>query len=290
MASARPHARRMRRARRRNATGDLVARIAVALPAIVVAIIAVSAGGWVFAGALIVLGVICTHELSEMFANANPARFAGIVGIVALLVVAQTSGATHAPRPDDVLETLVFTLPLVFIVGALQPRSAGAPGISVTMLGLVWIGLAFAHGVMLERLAHGPGIVVDVLVGTFIGDTAAYLGGRAFGHRRLAPKISPNKTVEGLIIGMVVCVVAVWFAHLYQSKWLSGEHALMLGVAVAVAAPLGDLFESYLKRDAGTKDTGRLFGVHGGALDRLDAAMFAIVAGYYVAVGVLPGY
>jgi len=290
MASARPHARRMRRARRRNATGDLAARIAVALPAIVLAIVAVAAGGWVFTGVLIVLGVICTHELSQMFANANPVRFAGIVGLVALLVVAQASGAKHAPQPDEVLETLMFTLPFVFIVGALQPRNAGAPGIAVTMLGLVWIGLAFAHGVMLERLNHGPGIVVDVLVGTFIGDTAAYLGGRAFGHRRLAPRISPNKTVEGLIIGMFVCVIAVWFAHLYQSKWLSGGHALLLGVAVAVAAPLGDLFESYLKRDAGTKDTGRLFGVHGGALDRLDATMFAIVAGYYVALGVLPGY
>ncbi len=288
--AASQHTRRMRRARTRNATGDLAARLVVAIPAIAIAIVVVAVGGWLFAAALIVLGVICTHELSQMFANANPARFAGIIGLVALILVAQLSGAKYVPRPDEVLETLVFLLPVVFIVGALQPRSAGAPGISVTMLGLVWIGLALAHGVMLERLQHGSGVVVDVLVGTFVGDTAAYLGGRAFGRRRLAPRISPNKTIEGLVIGMIVCVIAVWFAHLYQTHWLSGPHALLLGLAVAVAAPLGDLFESYLKRDAGTKDTGRLFGAHGGALDRLDAAMFAIVAGYYVALGVLPGY
>ena len=73
----------------------------------------------------------------------------------------------------------------------------------------------------------------------------------------------------------------MWLAGLYQD-WLSGWHALVLGAAVAAAAPVGDLFESYLKRDAGTKDTGRLFGAHGGALDRLDAAMFAMVAGFYV--------
>ena len=74
---------------------------------------------------------------------------------------------------------------------------------------------------------------------------------------------------------------AVWLAGLYQD-WLSGWHALILGAAVAAAAPVGDLFESYLKRDAGAKDTGRLFGAHGGALDRLDAAMFTMVAGFYV--------
>jgi phosphatidate cytidylyltransferase len=149
------------------------------------------------------------------------------------------------------------------------------------MLGLTWIGLAFAHAVLLRDLPHGDGIVINVLVGTFVGDTAAYLGGRAVGTRRLAPTISPNKTVEGLLIGFVVGVAAVWLAGLYQD-WLSGWHALVLGAAVAAAAPVGDLFESYLKRDAGTKDTGRIFGAHGGALDRLDAAMFAMVAGFYV--------
>jgi phosphatidate cytidylyltransferase len=73
----------------------------------------------------------------------------------------------------------------------------------------------------------------------------------------------------------------VWFAGLY-ADWLSGVQALILGAAVAAAAPVGDLFESYLKRDAGTKDTGRLFGAHGGALDRLDAVLFTAVVGFYV--------
>ena len=73
----------------------------------------------------------------------------------------------------------------------------------------------------------------------------------------------------------------MWFAGLYQD-WLAGSDALLLGVAVALAAPLGDLFESKIKRDAGTKDAGRLFGAHGGALDRLDAALFTLVVGYYV--------
>jgi phosphatidate cytidylyltransferase len=134
---------------------------------------------------------------------------------------------------------------------------------------------------MLRGLPHGDGIVIDVLVGTFVGDSGAYFGGRLFGTRPLAPRISPSKTVEGLVLGFVAGTIGLWFAGLYQD-WLSGRDALLLGLAVAAAAPLGDLFESYLKRDAGTKDTGRLFGAHGGALDRLDALLFTAVVGFYV--------
>ena len=154
-------------------------------------------------------------------------------------------------------------------------------GMFVTIVGVLWIGLAVAFAVLLRATEHGDGIVVDVLVGTFIGDTAALLGGRAFGTRRLAPRVSPFKTVEGLVFGVLGATLAVWCAGLYQD-WLAGWEALVLGVTVGLVAPLGDLFESKIKRDAGTKDAGTLFGAHGGALDRLDAALFTLVAGYYV--------
>ena len=109
--------------------------------------------------------------------------------------------------------------------------------------------------------------MIDVLVGTFLGDTGAYLGGSMFGKRPLAPTISPNKTVEGLLIGMVFAILGVWIAGRYE-EWLPGTHALVIGAAVALAAPVGDLFESFVKRDANIKDSGGLFGAHGGALDR----------------------
>jgi phosphatidate cytidylyltransferase len=97
----------------------------------------------------------------------------------------------------------------------------------------------------------------------------------------LAPHISPNKTIEGLVIGMFFAIMGVWFAGRYQD-WLPGTHALVLGLGVALVAPVGDLFESFIKREAGVKDTGRVFGAHGGALDRLDAVLFTAVAGYYI--------
>jgi phosphatidate cytidylyltransferase len=92
--------------------------------------------------------------------------------------------------------------------------------------------------------------------------------------------------VEGLIAGFLAGTAAFWFAGLYQD-WLSGLDALAIGACVAAAAPLGDLVESMIKRDLAVKDSGRFFGEHGGVLDRLDAALFTVVVGYYVANAVV---
>jgi phosphatidate cytidylyltransferase len=125
-----------------------------------------------------------------------------------------------------------------------------------------------------------------VLVGTFLTDTSAYAGGRLFGRHSLAPSLSPNKTVEGLVFGFVGGTMGFWFAGLYQD-WLSGIDALIMGACIAALAPVGDLFESMVKRDLEIKDTGRVFGPHGGLLDRLDAVLFTIVVGYYLAVALV---
>ncbi|WP_320673058.1 phosphatidate cytidylyltransferase [Patulibacter defluvii] len=263
----------------RGGGSDLGARVLVAIPAAAVAIFLVAQGGPIFAVGVAAFGLIGVWELTRMFARTRPSVFAAGVGVVALIAAAAIGG--QADGREAMVTALAATIPLIFVSVALARPAGGMPGVAVTLLGVVWIGLALAHAVLLRDTVHGGGIVVDVLVGTFLGDTGAYLGGRLFGSHKLAPRISPNKTVEGLVIGMFTAVVAVWFAGLYQD-WLSGTDALLLGLAVAIAAPVGDLFESFLKRDAGTKDAGVLFGAHGGVLDRLDAAMFAIVAGYYV--------
>jgi phosphatidate cytidylyltransferase len=211
-------------------------------------------------------------------------KLAGFLGLIALIVTALLGGRD---AQFELLLVQVALTPLVFGLALAGPRRGSATlSMAVTLFSLWWIGLAFAHAVMLRELPHGGGILVDVLVGTFFGDTGAYLGGRLYGRRRLAPGISPNKTVEGLLIGMVTAVAATWFAGLYQD-WLPGSSALLLGLGVALTAPLGDLFESLVKREAQTKDTGRLFGAHGGALDRLDAVFFSVVAGYYIWVALL---
>jgi phosphatidate cytidylyltransferase len=275
MATAGPRARRSRRRPARERGGsELGARLLVAVPAIAVALFLVIEGGAVFALGMFVLGAICLDELYGMFERVRPARLAGFLALAGLLLAAYYGGQYQ------ILLVAVTALPLTFALTLLSPRPS-VGGVALTLLGVYWIGFALAHAVLLRQLPHGLGIVLDVAVGTFLGDTGAYMGGRMFGRRPLARSISPNKTVEGLVIGMAFAIVGVWVAGRYQ-EWLPGMHSLVLGLGVALAAPVGDLFESFVKREAGTKDSGGLFGAHGGALDRLDAILFSAVVSYYV--------
>lgn len=270
--------RRAQRSRRRNSASDFGARVWVAVPAIAYAIVIVAMGGPVFAAGVVLLGLICLHELFRMYEALRPVRLAGFLGLIGL------AAAAHFGGEHQVLLATVAFFPLLFLLALALPERLDVPltdGMMVTLLGTLWVGLAIAHAILLRELPHGGGLVLAVLIGTFVGDTAAYLGGRAFGTRPLALRISPNKTVEGLVCGIVVASLAVWWYGL-SSEWMGGVDGILLGVAVGLSAPLGDLFESKIKRDAGTKDAGTLFGPHGGALDRLDAALFSLVAGYYV--------
>jgi phosphatidate cytidylyltransferase len=267
-----PRARR--RASRPEGGSELGARVLAAVPAIAVALFLVIEGGLVFALGLFVLGCVCMHELYAMYGRAHPVRLAGFLALAGLLLAALYG------QQYQVLLAAVAALPVLFALTLLSPRPS-VGGMAVTLLGIYWIGFALAHAVLLRGLPHGLGIVIDVLVGTFLGDTGAYLGGRMFGRRPLAPSVSPNKTVEGLLIGVLCAVLGVWIAGRYQ-EWLPGGHALVLGLGVGLAAPVGDLFESFVKREADVKDSGGLFGPHGGALDRLDAVLFAAVVGFYI--------
>jgi phosphatidate cytidylyltransferase len=268
---------RARRDRRRGRS-DFGPRVLVAIPAIAYAIFIIASGGWIFAIGVLLLCLVCMHELFRMYESLRPVKLAGFLALGGIAVAAQAGGV------QQVLLAVVAFVPLMFLLAMAMPRGDGepiTPGMAVTALGVVWIGMALAHAILLRELPHGDGIVIDVLVGTFVGDSGAYIGGRWFGTRPLAPRISPNKTVEGLVIGFLTAIVATWCAGLYQD-WLSHGQAVILGAAVGAAAPVGDLLESAVKRDAGTKDAGALFGPHGGALDRLDAAFFTLVTGYYV--------
>lgn len=267
---------------RRRPRSDLGPRIAVAVPAIIFAILIVVQGGIVFALGIVALGIAALHELYTLMRRARPVDVAGYAGVAAMVLL-----ATYEQRAD-VLIALAAVLPLAFLLALARPRLANVSwGLAATVLGVVWVGLPLAHAVFLRSLEHGDGLIVDVLVATFVGDTAAYAGGRLWGRRLLAPDLSPNKTVEGLLAGIVGGTLAFWFAGLYQD-WLSGWDALAIGFVVAIVAPLGDLLESAIKRDLDVKDTGRLFGAHGGALDRLDAVFLTVIVGYYMAL--LLGY
>jgi phosphatidate cytidylyltransferase len=271
--STEPRGRRQRPQRR---SSDLLARLLVAVPAAVVAIVFVDLGGTAWALFMLAISWVCLHELYRMLPRWKPTPVVGFAAAAAMVLSARFG------TERDVMLVAVASIPVTFL--AVVARGGdGTPSVSIagTLLGIYWLGLAFAHAVLLRRLDNGSGILIDILVGTFLGDTAAYVGGRVFGRRLLAPSISPKKTWEGLFCGMLIAILSVFIAGLEQT-WLTQGDALLLGVVVAVIGPIGDLFESLIKRDAGIKDAGNVFGAHGGALDRLDAVIFTVVAGYYV--------
>jgi phosphatidate cytidylyltransferase len=277
-----PSARRARRIGRRHGRSDLGARVVVAIPAAIAVLVVNGAGGIVWTLALFGVGCLCLHELYGLLEPVHPVRLAGFLALAGLLLAAQYG------NQFQILLVAVSVVPVLFALTAWGParEQHATLAMATTLLGVYWVGFALAHAVLLRGLPHGNAIVIDVLVGTFVGDTGAYFGGRMFGRRPLAPRISPAKTVEGLVTGMLVAIAAVFVAGTYQD-WLSPGDSLLLGLGVAIAAPIGDLFESFVKRDLGTKDSGRAFGAHGGALDRVDAALFAAVVGYYVWFGLL---
>ncbi len=265
--------------RRRRLRGETAKRVLVAIPWIAFAIAITVAGGLPFAIALIGIGVLGLHEYFAMTGEFRPIETAAYFALAALIL------AAHFGTASSILLILAASFPLLFAFGLKHRYRDGiTASMGITLLGVVWIGIPLAYAVLLRDLPnHGAALLTDVLVGTFASDTAAYATGRMFGTHKIAPSLSPNKTLEGLVGGFLIGTMAFWFAGLYQD-WLSGADALAIGAAVAAIAPIGDLFESMLKRDLGKKDTGTLFGAHGGILDRLDAVFFTVIVGYYLAV------
>jgi phosphatidate cytidylyltransferase len=258
---------------------DLAPRVIVAIPAIIFALIIVHQGGEIWTVGIFALGVVAMGELYTLMGRVRPPALAGFLTLAAMLAAALYG------EPRHVIMVLAASFPVTFFLAVMRPRREHVSwAIAVTYLGILWIGLAMVHAVWLRELPHGDGLVIDVLVATFVGDTAAYFGGRLYGRTPLAPLISPNKTLEGLVAGFLGGTAAFWVAGLYQD-WMTGPDALLIGALVALIAPIGDLFESMVKRDLEVKDTGKLFGAHGGVLDRLDAVLFTVPVAYYAAVG-----
>lgn len=270
-----PPARRPPRREGRSQGSELLTRIVIAVPAAIAAIVLIDLGGIAFALFMIAVGWTCLQELYRMLSRWRPLALVGFAAVAGMVL------AAHYGTLRDVVEVAVATLPVLFLFVIARGQGHATVAMAGTLLGVYWIGFAVTHGELLRQLPDGKGVVIDVLVGTFVGDTGAYVGGRLFGRRPLAPQISPNKTLEGLLCGMLAAIVAVFLAGLFQ-PWLTQSDALLLGLAVAILGPIGDLFESVIKRDAGVKDSGTFFGPHGGVLDRADAALFTVVAGYYV--------
>ncbi|HKG44339.1 MAG TPA: phosphatidate cytidylyltransferase [Gaiellaceae bacterium] len=233
-------------------------------------------GGWWLCVLLIGAGLIALHEFYVMARSLRPLVLAGYTGLVLALLGAQLGG------PVWMVGGFMTALALAFLQkGISETRQSLTVAVATTVTGVAWIGLGLAYILLLRGLPeHGRLAVFTVLLAVFGADTLAYVVGRLVGRHKLAPVLSPGKTWEGLVASTAGAVLIAFFA-LYHQGFLGIGESLVLGAVIAVAAPVGDLFESAVKRDFAVKDSGRLLAGHGGVLDRLDAHLFAAVAAYY---------
>jgi phosphatidate cytidylyltransferase len=256
---------------------NTASRIVVAAIGLPVVLGAAYLGGWWLFALVGAVALLALHEYWLLARSLRPLAPAGYVGVALGLVGAEIAGV------DWLFGGLLVTLALAFFLKAMaDTRQAATVAISGTVLGTVWVGAGLGCLIALRGVpAHGRLALITVLLAVWAGDTLAYIGGRLVGRHKMAPTTSPRKTWEGFVVG-TAATIFVAFIALYKQHFISTPHAIVLGVVVAVAAPLGDLFESLLKRDMDVKDTGTLLGGHGGVLDRADALLFAGPAAYFV--------
>lgn len=247
-----------------------------------VALLAFAAGP---AAALLIVELVVVAAGVEFLGalQRNGYRPATLLGVVAIAVFPlATYWKGEAAFPMVLVLTLVFGIAwFVFGVGG---RARPVPNLGVTLLSVIWIGMfgAFA-ALILKTPAQGVSILLLAVIGTVGSDVGAFFIGRAAGRTPLSA-VSPNKTVEGLVGGVVGSILLVFIAAVIVGIGpFSAGGALLLSIVIAVIAPLGDLAESLFKRDLGIKDMGSLIPQHGGILDRFDGMLFVLPAAYYVA-------
>jgi phosphatidate cytidylyltransferase len=255
----------------------LLSRALVVVAALPLVLLLVSLGGWWLFGLAVVAVVLGLHEFYGITRPLRPVVLAGYAGALAAILGAELGGAEWA------LGGFLSTFGLAFVLKGLSATSQPTTvSVGATVLGAGWIGLGIAHMLLIRDIPDdGRLAALTVLLAVFAADTAAYFAGRLFGRHKLAPAVSPGKTWEGFLAGSAACVFVTWVA-LYESGYVTGWRSLALGGVIALAAPIGDLFASGVKRDLRAKDFGRVLAGHGGILDRLDSVLFSAIAAYYL--------
>ena len=232
----------------------------------------------VFSSVVVLAGALALFEFYRIcFSDRSRAWLMGIgmTGFAALIL------GTH--RPDIIGPTLLATLVCIISVPLLSrsPLEQSLKDGALTLFGVLYLGLTLGTLSMTRLLPQGEWLIFFLLLVTWASDTGAYYVGTLFGRHRLAPRISPKKTVEGLVGGLIAAIIVGYVARWWFLPELSGLDCLILAILMTVTGLWGDLTESVMKRSAGMKDSGGILPGHGGMLDRLDSLLFAAPAFYY---------
>ena len=264
----------------------LLKRVISALVGVPLVFLAIYLGGAWFAAAVGLVALAGLREYFRMVEHAGYGASSAYAIPAALVILVPTAVWASLPALASG-GTFALLLALVYLL-FLQARSGDVAKWGIAVTGVFYVAWLLGHFILLRSLPDGARWIILALLVTWATDTGAYFSGRALGRHRLAPRISPKKTWEGSIGGLLWAVGGALLL-----SWLFGVpgnplHAAAVGAIVGIVSQLGDLAESMLKRQTGVKDSGRSIPGHGGVLDRLDSLLFAVPVVYYYAIWVLP--
>lgn len=275
---------------------NFLQRLLVALVGIPVVLGAAIAGGiWFF----LLVQIIAVGVLYEFYRLAEkkqtqPHYIIGLAGLTGILIFFAYRSLSdvfgyeyHMSDEIDFIATIgLFFLLLTIVYELYRNKGSSFLNIGATMFGVLYVGIGLGTFIGLRELFDSGAIIILILFSIWVCDTAAYLGGKAFGKNKLYTAVSPNKTVEGAVFGLVFAVATSIACKYIFAGELTLFDAAVIGLIVGVVGQIGDLAESMLKRDAGVKDSSSFFPGHGGFLDRFDSIMFVSPAVYlYVMTG-----
>jgi phosphatidate cytidylyltransferase len=264
-------------------------RVLVTLVLLPVGLWIFALGGWVYAAAMALVLALAAREYGGLFRRGGlrPSQFLLVAGAAALVLARQAWGFDHSP---DLLAALALAAMTWHLVDFERGASHSGTDFAVTLGGVTYLGLVGAYLVSLRNLPDGLWWLLISLPAVWIGDSAAYFIGRAYGRHKMAPRLSPKKSWEGYAAGIVGAALAgAGLAALYrvgfhQAPSVTVAAGLVLGLVLGIVTPLGDVGISMMKREMQVKDTGTLLPGHGGVLDRIDSWLWAGVLGYYLAL------
>ena len=250
-------------------------RAVTALVLAPIALASIALGKWAVLAVLMVVIAGAAYELSRAL---EPLPFVAALGAGALPLL-----LSIPYHQTGILAGAVASLPWALFWLAGRPDARTLRAVLAVLLMTLWVGVPLAHLGLFPRSRYGVVLILIAVVGPWISDSGAYFAGRFFGRNLLFPSLSPNKTIEGGVGGLLLTILII--APLsYQLLDFTVAKALIIGAGVSASSQCGDLFESSLKRILDVKDLGTFLPGHGGVLDRVDSLLFTAPAVYYISL------
>lgn len=265
----------------------MLIRVVSGIVAIVILFISMFSGKAVFGTAVFILSLIALYEFYKSIKSKgyNPMTMAGYFSSIPLIFLAFTSKSSiiFEEFNNYLLFTLFCIIVIMFVYAIFLHKEYTLNDIAMTVFGIFYILFLFSFIILTRNLPNGFYYTWLVFIGACVPDTFGYFGGKLFGKRKVIPEISPKKTVEGSISGIIACIVIMILFGLFYDRFniLSIYHLIVLGIMCGMISQFGDWAASSIKRYLDIKDYGSIIPGHGGVLDRFDSIMFTAPVIYF---------